>query len=63
MKREGISTLFIHGFPWAHSTCSSFKIACAFVLKSFVLLRFNPCISPQECYEVFLKTLSEKCLV
>ena len=29
--------------------------------KGFVLLRFNPCINPQECYEVFfLKTLFEK---
>ena len=25
-----------------------------------VLLRDNPCISPQGCYEVFLKTLFEK---
>ena len=31
-----------------------------FVLKIFILLRFNPCIRPQECYEVFLKTLFEK---
>ena len=42
-------------------TCSSFKIArvCVLVLKKS-LLRDNPCISPQGCDEVVLKSVSVK---
>ena len=40
-------------------TCSFFKLLGCVCLEN-VLLHDNPCISPQECNEVFLKSLFEK---
>ena len=62
IEREGISNLSIYGFPWALRYLLIFFLnyLCVFVLKSFILLRFNPCFCPQECYEVVLQTLFEK---
>ena len=60
MKREGVSTLSIHGFPRALRYLLIFQIACVCAYFENVLLRFNPCFCLQEGYEVFLKTLFEK---
>ena len=41
MKREGVSTPFIHGFPWAlgcllhHLLCSKVMLLCCEFLKVF----------------------------
>ena len=46
------------------STYSYFKLLlCVFVLKSFVLLRFNPCFCPLECYEVIFENFVWKVFV
>ena len=43
-------------------TCSFLKLLVCACFEKFCLLRDNPCISPQECDEVVLKTVFEKCL-
>ena len=63
MKREGASTLFIHGFPWALNRLSHFlKIAlcCVFenILKSCqreAELCNDSHICPRECVQSGLK--------
>ena len=42
-------------------TCSFFKLLVCVCLEN-VLLRDNPCISPQGCDEVVLKIFNERCL-
>ena len=66
IEREGVSTLSIHGYPWAlrylliyvfKSVC--FSIVSEFEKKFLWKFRNNSCISPQEClkncFESFLK--------
>ena len=61
IDREGISTLSLHGFPWALRCLLIILklLVCLCFEKFFVLLRYNPGFCLQECYEVFLKTLCE----
>ena len=43
-------------------TCSSFKLlVCVLCFKKFVLLRDNPCISPQRCDDVVLINCLKMC--
>ena len=64
IKREGVSTLSIHGFPWALRYLLILKLlVCVLVLKSFILLHFNPCFCPPKCYEVVFKNYFESVCV
>ena len=56
-------SVVIHGLLGTCSLFSKLLSLCLWVWKSFFVwkLRFNSCFCPQECNEVFLKTLFEKC--
>ena len=67
MKREGISTLFIHGYPWALSYLvfrslalifDRLKLWCVCVLKMF--LKKTPCLG-NHCNDSCLSVL-QRCV-
>ena len=63
MKKEGVSTLSIRGFPRALRYLLIFlKIVFVFVcFERFCLLYDNSCIGPQECDKAFLKISLKVC--
>ena len=69
MKREGISTLFIHGFPWAlsylidHFLLFEFLL-CVWFLKLFLKmeLRNNSRFYKNACKSVCFEDSSKRCL-
>ena len=61
MKREGVSTLSICGFPRALRYLLVLKTAFVFVcFEKFCWLYDDSFISPQGCDKAFLKVLSVK---
>ena len=61
MKREGASTLFIHGFPWALRYLLILKIACVLVLKVFYFVITLVSVL-KDVTKFVLKISFERCL-
>ena len=62
-EREGVSTLSIHGYPWAlrylllcFQNLFALQVCVGFEKVSFEKFLSNSCICPQEC----MKNLFEK---
>ena len=56
IEREGVSTLSIHGYPWAlrylllcFQKLFAFQVCVGFEKVSFEKILSNSCICPQEC--------------
>ena len=67
MKREGASTLFIHGFPWAFSYLLDhlllFECACGVCFESILKMELcNGSRFYENAYKVFVSKIVQRCV-